>query len=396
MTRRTVLVTDGEQRAALAVVRSLGRAGFHVCTCSSRGRSITGASRHCRREAAVSDPLADPAAFLDDVTALVTAWGVDVLIPITDAALLTILPARERFGAVRIPFPGSDVFRRISDKRLVLEVAPTVGIGVPKQWLLSCRDALTTATAEALEFPLVIKPSRSIGEREGRRAKLEVRYAADPRRLAAELDAMDDAAYPLLLQQRVVGPGVGIFLLLWEGRTVAQFSHRRIREKPPSGGVSVYRESIPADPTLVARSRALLEHFEWQGVAMVEYKLDEATATPYLMEVNGRFWGSLQLAVDAGVNFPALLLAAADGANPRPVLRYRTGVRSRWWWGDVDHLLARLRSPADGSPRPAAASWWRAARDVLTPWRPGDRNEILRLDDPWPFVRETIEWLHGR
>jgi predicted ATP-grasp superfamily ATP-dependent carboligase len=78
---------------------------------------------------------------------------------------------------------------------------------------------------------------------------------------------------------------------------------------------------------------------------MEKYKLDEATGVPYLMEINGRLWGSLQLAIDAGVDFPTMLVAAATGGEPRPVTYYRSDVRSRWWWGDVDHLLLRLQKP---------------------------------------------------
>ena len=396
MTPRTVLVTDGEQRAALALVRSLGRAGHRVYTCSSSGRSIAGASRYSRREMKVSDAMSDPAGFLADIKALVRAWTIAILVPVSDAALLTLLPERERLGGVQIPFPDVETFRRVSDKNLVLDAAPRFGIHVPEQWLLSCPDDVSCLDRDALRFPLVIKPSRSVAESDGRRVKVGVRYAEDRAQLDAQLVGIDDAAYPLLLQRRVLGPGVGIFLLLWEGRTVAQFSHRRIREKPPSGGVSVYRESIPADPVLVASSRALLEHLGWQGVAMVEYKLDEATGTPYLMEINGRFWGSLQLAVDAGVDFPTLLLSAGAGERPSPVLEYRTGVRSRWWWGDVEHLFARLRPSTDGSVPPGAGSRWRAVRDFLTLWRPGDRSEILRLSDPRPFLRETVDWVRGR
>src|SRR5690606_30931719 len=90
-------------------------------------------------------------------------------------------------------------------------------------------------------------------------------------------------------------------------------------------------------------------------------KLDAASGRPYLMEVNGRFWGSLQLAVDAGVDFPRLLVDAATGRQPSPVHEYRFGVRSRWWWGDVDHLLARLLKSGEelalppGSPGRLAA-----------------------------------------
>jgi predicted ATP-grasp superfamily ATP-dependent carboligase len=201
----------------------------------------------------------------------------------------------------------------------------------------------------------------------------------------------------LLLQQRIVGPGVGIFLLRWGGEPVATFAHRRIREKPPSGGVSVYRESIAADPKLVASSLALLSRFAWEGVAMVEYKLDAATGVPYLMEINGRFWGSLQLAVDAGVNFPGLLVSLALGEHPTPVTAYHVGVRSRWWLGDLDQLLARLRhSTRELALPPGSPGRARALTDFLTLWRPGDRNEIFRWSDPMPAVRETVEWMQGR
>src|SRR5439155_108988 len=111
---------------------------------------------------------------------------------------------------------------------------------------------------------------------------------------------------------------------------------RRLREKPPAGGVSVYRESIAAPPELVAAGTRLLEVLDWRGVAMVECKRDLATNRYVFMEVNGRLWGSLQLAIDAGVDFPALLVACASGREVAPVWDYQVGVRSRWVWGDVD------------------------------------------------------------
>ena len=244
-------------------------------------------------------------------------------------------------------------------------------------------------------FPLVTKPARSLIERDGIRIKTLVRHAPDPRSLRAVLAQYPHEAYPVLLQRRIVGPGVGIFLLLWEGTLLAGFAHRRIREKPPAGGVSVYRESLPLDPALVAASRRLLEDLGWQGVAMIEYKVETGTGTPYLMEVNPRFWGSLQLAIDAGVDFPALLASVALGQRPTPVATYRVGVRSRWWWGDVDHLLARLRSsPADLGLPVGTNVRWRALLDFLR-WRAGDREEVLRLDDPGPFRRETMAWLRS-
>ena len=394
----TVLVTDGEQRATLAVVRSLGRAGYRLVVASTRGQSLAGASRYAGGEIAAGDSLRNPEAFGDTIVRAVRERAVDVLLPIADGALLALLPRRDELFPCIVPFPALEQVRQVADKRLVADAALACGIAVPDQTVLSAPADAAGRDGKAVAFPLVVKPSRAVSDvTDGRRNKHLVAYARDTRELTRVLALMPHHAYPVLLQQRVVGPGVGIFLLLWDGQLAATFAHRRIREKPPAGGVSVYRESIPADPDLVSRSRALLDRFAWTGVAMIEYKIEAASGTPYLMEINGRFWGSLQLAIDAGVDFPRLLVARALGGPAEPPPSYRTGVRSRWWLGDVDHLLARLRrSPEKLALPPGSPGRWAALRDFLVLWRPGDRNEILRWSDAAPALRELSEWLHRR
>lgn len=364
-----------------------------MLSCSTRAHTITGASLYVQREYAVSDPLADPAQYVLDIAAIIQARAVDTLLPMTEAALLAILPARHRFENVLIPFTDTETFRHISDKGAVLDAASRVGIAVPEQHTLHTAEDAHSFAFDAVAYPVVVKPSRSVAGEAGERLKLSVQHAASADELRRILGDMDPRAYPVLVQQRVVGPGIGVFLLVWNGEVVASFSHRRLREKPPSGGVSVYRESIAMDESLLARSRALLDAFGWQGVAMIEYKVDAATGVPYIMEINGRFWGSLQLAIDAGVDFPNLLLQAATGHNPVPVTTYQPGVRLKWFWGEVDHLLTRMRSSneklalPDGSPSRGAA-----VRDFLRR-HPLDRSEVFRWDDPKPFVRESVEWV---
>ena len=395
--RLAVLVTDGQERAALAVVRSLGRAGHRVFVCSPAARSLAGASRHALQQARVPDALAAPDAFVAAVQRLLSDWQINVIVPISEAALLALLPERARLTGVCMPFASSEQFRRICDKETVLQAATEIGIATPSQRTVAYPDDRVGFSPDGLQFPVVVKPARSVADGAGARIKSGVTHVANRRALCAALASYRPESYPLLLQQRIDGPGIGIFLLLWDDETLAVFAHRRIREKPPGGGVSVYCESIAADPELLERSRRLLEHFGWQGVAMVEYKVDRASGTPYLMEINGRFWGSLQLAIDAGVDFPALLVAAALGRRPEPVLRYRLGIRSRWWWGDVDHLLTRLRrSDEQSALLPETPSRWRAIVDFLKVWQPGDRNEVFRTSDPLPFARESIDWFLGR
>lgn len=392
----TVLITDGEERAALAITRSLGRAGYRVCICSSRAHSLAGSSRYARERARVPEPLAEPERYLDALVELVGRWGVDTLIPVTEPALLAILGARDHFPRVDIPFAGYESFRSISDKREVLARAERVGIAVPRQWVLGSAGELTELLASAaLEYPLVLKPSRSVGGAAGERVKLGVSYADGAAELRELVETLPLAAFPLLLQQRIRGPGLGIFLLVREGKVVARFAHRRLREKPPSGGVSVYSESVCLDPTLFARSAALLREFDWNGPAMIEYKLDSATGVPYLMEINGRFWGSLQLAIDAGVDFPLLLLDPTRQAGAPPC--YQTGVRLRWWLGDLDHLLIRLRHPTAAPPiASSVGARWRPVLEFLrTGFGAGTRNEVFRLTDPLPALREALDWLRG-
>jgi predicted ATP-grasp superfamily ATP-dependent carboligase len=387
-----VMVTDGEQRAALAIVRSLGRAGYPVHVCSSRFPSLAGASRHARSESSVPDPLGQPDGYARRVADRIRQTGATVVIPVTEASLLALLPHRAVLGEVRIPCPEAAVVSRICDKSLVLRTASDLGLHVPGQRILQ-RPTDRPAGMADLPFPVVLKPARSVAGAGPRKVKLGVAYAKTPQELEAKLHGLPDEAFPLLLQQRIVGPGIGVFLLLWDGELIATFAHRRLREKPPSGGVSVYRESVPADPALVIPSRRLLDAFDWQGVAMVEFKVEEASGKAYLMEVNGRFWGSLQLAVDAGVDFPALLVAAALDRHPEPVTTYRAGVRSRWWWGDVDQLLARMRHPASQlALPPGSPGRLRALAEFLVLWRPGDRSEVFRVTDPGPFVRESADW----
>lgn len=377
------LVTDGNERAALATARSLVRAGFEVGVAVGGGRrlSLAGVSRGVHRVGLAAGPLGDPAAYAAELGGLARAWGVRVLLPVTDASVEAVLAGRRYLpSAVALPFPDLQAYRTASDKRAVLEYARAAGLAVPETVTLESPDA---ALPPADFFPAVLKPHRSVAA--GRH--FGVQFVKTPAQCRTVLRALSRVAFPVLLQRRIHGPGEGLFALRWNGRIVAEFAHRRLREKPPEGGVSVYRESIALDPQLAAAGRRMLEALNWQGVAMIECKRDQTTGRHVLMEINGRLWGSLQLAIDAGVDFPRLLVACALGQTVAPITHYRVGVRSRWFWGDVDHLYLRLRNGGGPSGKLAAL------RDFLRVGVAGRSEEIWRWRDPAPFVVESLQRL---
>ncbi|MBI4420478.1 MAG: ATP-grasp domain-containing protein [Gemmatimonadetes bacterium] len=341
------------------------------------------------------DPLAAPVLYARRIGRLAERLGVDLLLPVTDASVEALLECESEIPEhVALPLPDLSTYRAASDKVAMLRRAEAAGLAVPDSLVIG-------APADPIQlprswFPGVVKPHRSVARASGGngdRRKYGVAFVDTEVECRAVVASLPAGAFPVILQRRVRGPGVGLFLLRWEGRIVAAFAHRRLREQPPAGGVSVYRESIAIDPALLEAGRRLLDDLDWRGVAMVECKLDPETGRYVFMEVNGRLWGSLQLALDAGVDFPGLLVACARGDPVVPTNGYRVGVRSRWLWGDVDHLYLRLtRSNRVLHLDPDAPSRFAAIRDFLR-MRPGrDRSEIWRWRDPGPFIVETLRW----
>ncbi|HJS48473.1 MAG TPA: ATP-grasp domain-containing protein [Gemmatimonadales bacterium] len=388
----TVVVPDGEQRAALAVVRSLGRAGYRVVVASSRRRPLAGASRWAKETVRTPCPLREPSAAAEAWVALCSRVGATMLLPVTDAGVLAGFAAAESAPGLRIP-PGSrEAFLRASDKAAVAAAGAATGLPVPEQ--VAVDGPGTRPDIAGLRWPVVVKPSRSVvADAAGGRRKLGVAYARSAAELELRLSELPAGGYPVLLQRRIEGVGEGIFFLPGPAGPPAVFAHRRLRERPPSGGVSTLRESIGAPHALASSARHLLEALGWDGIAMVECKVDRE-GRAWLMEVNARFWGSLQLAVDAGMDFPLRMAMQLEGKDPGRPPAYRTGVRSRWWWGDVDHLIARFRQPeAEAWLPPGTPGRWHTLADVLRPLAHRRRGEVLRLEDPLPALAETLAWL---
>jgi predicted ATP-grasp superfamily ATP-dependent carboligase len=390
---RPVLVLDANQRSALAVTRSLGRRGVPVLTADETPVSLAGVSRYARRHLTYPSPHRDPEGFVSALTSLVEREGVAVLMPMTDVSTYLLAKHREEFGPVRIPVAPLPSYERVSDKWMLAQIAERLGIPAPSTALARCVEDLARLASE-VTFPAVVKPRRSrTGRTPGWRAA-SVRYA----RSAAELAALPIAAEDIteegvLVQEYVEGRGQGVFALYREGRALGFFAHRRLRERPPSGGVSVLSESVPVDPQQREIAQRLLDHVAWHGVAMVEFKVTP-DGQPYLIEVNGRFWGSLQLAIDAGVDFPYALYQVSLGEEVEPISAYRVGVKSRWLLGDLDHLYLTLFKD-EGPWPPSLGEKWRTIFEFVTSGDRATRYDVNRWGDMRPFFQELRGYLRG-
>ncbi|HET9085731.1 MAG TPA: ATP-grasp domain-containing protein [Candidatus Limnocylindrales bacterium] len=387
--RRHVLITDAGRGSAVAFIRSLGRRGWKVTAADHDPASAGFHSRHTTDKLLYPRPSEHPDAVVEAILARVERDGIDLVVPITDELGLPLAEARARFaGLTTLAIPEPEALAATHDKSATFALAERLGIAVP-----ATRVVDVSADAEALGtelgFPVVVKPvaSREVLADRTIRSNV-VSYAADTAGLQARLASLP-AGTSVMLQRWVPGDGIGVELLMDHGRPLVAFEHRRLREFPPTGGASSLRESVALDEDLRDQAVRMLGELGWTGLAMVEFRRGK-DGVGYLMEINGRVWGSLPLAVRAGVDFPGrladLLLDGTPGIGTADT-EYRRGVRARnlrldiAWIGSV--LSGRRRQR--GMPWPSRRQAVGAMVGLLDP-RIGD--DLMSWRDPAPGLAQ--------
>ncbi|WP_303905185.1 carboxylate--amine ligase [Thiohalomonas denitrificans] len=390
------LVLDGNHRNALAATRALGKQGFRVIVGDPKRLCLAGVSRYCEATLQYPAPDEEPEGFIRTVAGALETESVDFVLPMTDSTLSLVMKAKEQFGS-RIPFGPETAFDILSHKGKVLKLAREVGVAVPKSRLMEpgvdC-SRVAGAVEQLGGYPVVLKPCRSSVWAESRYLAGKVEVIKDRQGLETALENGPAFRHGSFLVQEVIeGYGAGLFVLFDGNAGLAWFSHRRLRERPPEGGVSTLSESAPFSYLLQQSAERILQKVGWHGPAMFEFRV-APDGIPYLMEINPRFWGSLQLALDAGINFP--LLSFNLGKRDRERIRfpavneYKVGIRSRWFLGDLHRLLMVFGSRADrGAKFRALLAFVSTAGDLKA------RNAVFRFEDIRPGLFEFLQFLPG-
>jgi predicted ATP-grasp superfamily ATP-dependent carboligase len=327
----TILITDAQSRQALAAARSLGKAGLRVLVADSERITIAGCSRFTAQSFVLPHPVREEAAFMSRVEEIVRKNNVAMILPMTDRSLIALARHRENFPSVRLPFPDLDTVMKARDKSRTMDVARSMDVPVPATRTIRTTEDL----ANVPPLPVMIKPTEGSGSRGIRIVRTAGQWHAEGRTALAR--------GPFLAQDILPREGaeIGCYLLCDEqSRVVAHLLQKRIRSFPARGGPSTLRETVH-DERILRLSRELLEKIRWKGPAMVEWKIDTRDGTPKLLEINPRFWGSLEGTIAAGVDFPLLTYRTFTGNAPASSPSYGDGVRSRWFFpGDLLWLLS--------------------------------------------------------
>lgn len=346
----TAVVADVGWVNGLAAIRSLGRAGAPVVAIDHRRGALGFRSRYARPLLA-PDPVADEEAYVRFLVRL--GDGLDCpapVFPTHDEHLNAIARNRDALGdRFLYPFPPWATLARIQSKRSQLERARELGVPIPET-----REEPT----DELGFPVLVKPSDPIGFRRafGRQAL--------PCESLAELEQAYDRARPYgpLVQEVIPGGDELLYSLgcyvAEDGRALALFSGRKLRQIPPGIGTCRVGEAVWVDE-VVEQGLALLRGLGFHGIAQVEFKRDPRDRVYKLMEVNPRLWQWHGLAGACGVDVTRIAYRDLLGASPPP---------------------ARM----NGAGRRWAITFVAGRRPVLV--RPPYVDAVFALDDPAPAL----------
>lgn len=383
---------DGNENQAVAATRSLGRAGFDVSVGADTTRSKAAWSRFANASFRYTAPASDAEGFVRDIRARVASTGDALVMPMTERSTLPLSTHRDalaRDGA-RFVLPAHADLMRAFDKETVRRLAGDLGIAVPETKVV-CDAGQALEAVRDIGFPVVLKPrmSEEVGHDGRPRSTGAPRYASSVPELESAFADLSRRCSAVLVQGFVEGAGAGYFALLRHGELRAEFAHRRIRDVRPTGSGSAVRESVPVDDELRSAGLRILEALNWHGVAMVEFRR-RPDGGLVLLEVNGRFWNSLALALHAGVDFPRMLADLAFHGDIAPSSGYRSGIRCRWMLGDARHLVAVMAGKPPGYPG-CFPGRLRTLVDVLKPTR-GMRHDNFQLSDPLPGMADVLDF----
>jgi predicted ATP-grasp superfamily ATP-dependent carboligase len=323
-----VLVTDAGERKSLAAVRALRGAGQEVWAAGSSPLDPALSSRYCTGRFVWPSPQRRPAAFVRALEATLRGGRFDVLLPMGDHTTAIAVRHARRLGRLaRMAVPGPAAYEDAASKWRLCRLARDLGLAMPATLRPHSEEQLRQA-ASATTYPCVVKPVRGAGADGFWLARSADDLLARHPRGRGPHDLAFDHRWPLV-QEYVHGPIHEVCALADRGRLVAAVTQRRLRSYPPGAGPGIFNETTD-EPDMLAAAETVVAGLGWHGPLQVEFIRRQSDGRLLLLEVNPRFWGTLDLTIQAGVDIPLLTCRLATGERPAGFARGAAGVKYAW------------------------------------------------------------------
>lgn len=337
-----VLILGSNDRAALVAARSFRDFPIEVDNVYFENPTVSNKSRFICKSYFLGDPRRNLIRFYEQLFKLLQRNKYDLLIPINDFANEIVYNKYDLFNhTVPISGPKPKVHELGYNKYALYQVAKNNNVPVPDSSLICVLDRVNNIN---LNYPVYVKPIYSKKmDTEGFIHAFRVRKVKSENEL---IDALYDTieSCPVMIQKEIIGHGVGYYFIANHGNILIEAVHERIHE-PYLGGASSYRRSIQLENPLKLYAERIISSLDWTGVGMLEFKYSEGDY--YLMELNTRLWGSLELSVSSGVNFPIMMYNMFSHNHFQYHPHYHSGKYARNLQMDISWLVSNLKRRKD-------------------------------------------------
>jgi predicted ATP-grasp superfamily ATP-dependent carboligase len=295
----SVLIPDGESNLVINVLRCLSDVrGLKIYILSSEEYLPIRYSRYVSRFI-YENTSADPLAHIGRINELVEQYSIDVILPVHALAIRRLIAFRHLLlhpEKTLIP-PSTEIFDLADDKIKLANQLLTLGIPYPGSWPLYDKDGALN-DLNSFTYPLLLKPSVGIGGGAG------ILRFNDKKELSAYLDS-NTPLEDVFLQEYVEGTDLGFNVLCKNGEILAYTIQlgTLFHDDPykPQIGLKMIREE-----SILQAMRKLMRSLNWSGVAHIDMVFNPGNRDFKVLEINPRFWLTLQGSCLAGVNFPWL------------------------------------------------------------------------------------------
>ena len=331
----SIFVTDASKRESLAIVRSLAKKGIEVTAGEDSRICCSFFSKYVKNRVIYPNPDKNPFLFIQNIYELVKKRKYDVVFPVDDPTTILFSKYKDKLSKyTKVPVASYGTIMKGRDKMQTIKIAMENDIPCPQTYFVD--DGGIEKLKDKIEFPVVIKPRESSG------ARGIVYVNSSFKKFTREYKRIRNQYGPSLIQEYIPHGGAHYSvcaLFNRDSRPIATFVYKELRQYPITGGPATFSVSVER-LNVLKYGLKLLKAMDWYGVAHMDFIIDERDKKPKLLEVNPRFWSSLELAILSGVDFAYLLYKMALDGDVEPVTKYQTGVKLRFLVGDILWLLS--------------------------------------------------------
>jgi len=319
--KKRCIVTYASSWASLAAARSLGEEGVEVIISDTCMMAPGCFSKYVKRCFVYKEPDNHQQEYLEKLVAEAKKYGgedVDLVIMPMHTDCFIVAAHQELFdGIAKLALPTFEQIKLAGNKALLAKFCEEHNILIPKTWQPATLEEFESGIDD-FNFPAFIKlreSNASLGLKKVKNAE----EAREFFKFSIKDNKLSEEEYPIV-QEAVEGEDFCSTFIFSHGKKRASMTYHNILDYPRKSGMGVLRENVSAEP-LESIGANLLHLLDWHGVAEVDFRWDGKN-TPYLIEINPRFWGGLGQSIAAGWNYPYMLYQlAVNGDIPEAKLK---------------------------------------------------------------------------